>query len=510
MSKNKIFKATFIIMVVTVITRFLGLVRDVLVASNFGVGVESNAYIAAVSVPDAIFGIIGLAISTTFIPMLSEIKNKQGKEKMFEFSNNIITIISIICIILSLFGFLFTEEVVKLFVTGFDSETKALTVFLTKVSMINILFLCLKACFISMLQVCEDFVMPSILGLFFNAPIILYLAIFTPVSVVGLTIANVIGNILSVLVQIPSLYKHGFRIKPFINLKDERIRRTLILILPVIIGAGANSLNMIVDKNIASLVFSNGVSILDYGQKLIIFTNVAITTSIVSVMYPLMANKLNSGDGKGFLEYLSKSIVVIALFLVPIMMGFVFLRVEIINLIWVHGEFNDPQAILLTTTVFAAYALQLPFFGARDVLNSSLFSMQKTKVTTINGVIGVFTNIILSIILSKYMGVVGIAIASSIAACVTAVLLFNSTRKLIGGFNARPMIIKIMKIILASSIMIVVLYVINKLIGINNEFIILAINGIIGVIVFGVVCKLIKIEEFDEAVEMITKKVRKS
>lgn len=509
MSKNKIFKATFIIMIVTVITRCLGLVRDGLVISSFGVGIDSNAYIAAVSVPDAVFGIIGLAISTTFIPMLSEIRNKHGKEKMFQFSNNIISIISVICITISIFGFFFTEEVVRLFVRGFDAETMKLTVFLTKISMVNILFLCLKACFISMLQVCEDFVMPSILGLFFNAPIILYLAIFTPVSVVGLTIANVIGNILSVLVQIPSLYKQGFRIKPFINLKDERVRRTLILIMPVIIGAGANSLNLIVDKNIASLVFSDGVSILEYGQKLVVFTNVAITTSIVSVMYPLMANKLNSGDGKGFLEYLSKSIVVIALFLVPIMMGFVFLRVEIINLIWVHGEFNNPEAILLTTTVFAAYALQLPFFGARDVLNSSLFSMQKTKTTTINGVIGVVTNIILSIILSKYIGIAGIAIASTIASCITAILLFNSTRKIIGDFNVKPMLMKITKIILASAIMIIVLYIINKLTGINNNFIVLVVNGIIGAIVFAVICKAVKIEEFDEAVEMITNKLRK-
>lgn len=315
MSKNKIFKATFIIMIVTIATRFLGLLRDALVIGKFGEGIDTSAYIAAVSVPEVVFGIIGLAISTTFIPMLSEIKNRQGKEKMFEFSNNIITIISMICIVLSIFGFLFTEEVVSFIFRGFNQEAMQLTIFLTRISIVNILFLCLKACFVSILQVNEDFVLPSILGLFFNLPIILYLIIFTPLSVVGLTIANVIGNILSVLVQIPSLYKHGFRIKPFINLKDERVRRTLILILPVIIGAGANSLNLIVDKSISSIVAENGVTILDYGQKLVIFTNAAITTSIVSVMYPLMANKLNKGDGKGFLEYLSKSIVVISLFL---------------------------------------------------------------------------------------------------------------------------------------------------------------------------------------------------
>lgn len=509
MSKNKIFKATFIIMLVTVFTRCLGLLRDTLVLSSFGAGMENNAYIAAVSVPEAVFAIVGLAISTTFIPMLSEIKSKQDKNKMFEFSNNIITIIAIVCMVLSVLGFFFTKEIVSIIFPGYDADTMKLTMFLTRISIVNIVFLCLRACFVSVLQVCEDFIMPSILGLFFNAPIILYLIMFTPVSVVGLTIANVIGNVLSVLVQLPSMYKHGFRIKPVIDLKDERIRRTLILILPVLIGAGANSLNLIVDKSIASFFGEKGVTILDAGQKLVIFTNVAITTSIVSVMYPLMANKLNTGDKKGFLEYLSKAIVVISLFLIPIMTGFIFLRLEVISLIWGHGKFNNPETILITSTVFAAYAIQLPFFGARDILNSSLFSMQKTKITTVNGVIGVCTNIILSIILSKYIGVAGIAIASSIAACITAVLLFNSTRKIIGNFNAKPMIIKIIKITLASAIMIFTLYIINKVIGINNDLIVLIINGIIGAVIFAGACKFMKIEEFDEATLMIAKKLRK-
>lgn len=507
MSNNKVFKATFIIMIITILTRFLGLARDALVASSFGAGMETAAYIAAVSVPEAVFAIVGLAISTTFIPMLSEIKSKHGKDKMFEFSNNIISILSVICIVLSVLGLLFTKEVVGLFVSGYDVETMKLTVFLTKISIINILFLCIKACFISMLQVCEDFVMPSILGLFFNAPIILYLIFFTPVSVVGLTIANVIGNILSVLVQIPSLYKQGFKFKLFINLKDERIRRTIMLILPVIIGSGANSLNLIVDKNIASFLGDGGVTILDYGQKLIIFTNVAITTSIVSVMYPLMANKINSDDRQGFLEDLSKTIVVISLFLIPIMAGFIFFRVEIISLVWGHGKFNNPETILITSTVFAAYAMQLPFFGVRDLLNSTLFSMQKTKITTINGVIGVVINIILSIIFSRYIGVSGIAIASSIAGAVTAILLFNSTKKLVGDFDARIIQVKLMKIVLSSGIMIFGLYIVNKLIEINNNFIYLVINGLVGVIIFSIICKLVKIEEFEEAIEIIKNKL---
>ena len=90
---------------------------------------------------------------------------------------------------------------------------------------------------------------------------------------------------------------------------------------------------------------------------------------------------------------------------------------------------------------FLGYSLVLPFTGVRDILNSSLFSMQKTKVTTMNGVIGVIVNIILSITLSKIYGVFGVAMASTISSIVTAVLLFISTRRLVGNFDVVPMII---------------------------------------------------------------------
>ena len=106
MKGNKIFKATFVVMIVTLLSRVLGMVRDILVASNFGAGVYTDAYKAAVSIPDNLFTIIGLAISTVFIPMISKVKYEKGKEEMFKFSNNIISILSAISVLLLVFGLL--------------------------------------------------------------------------------------------------------------------------------------------------------------------------------------------------------------------------------------------------------------------------------------------------------------------------------------------------------------------------------------------------------------------
>ena len=235
MKGNKIFKAAFLVMIISILSRFLGLFRDMLVGYQFGVSIYTDAYKAAVSVPETIFTIVGLAISTVFIPMLSKVKYDKNKDEMFKFSNNIISILLVISIIIFALGFIFTNEIVSFMFDGFSKEKFTLTVFL-RITLFNLLFLSINACYTAMLQVCEDFVIPSILGMFFNAPMIIYLLCFNNISIVGLTIANVIGNFLRVAVQVPVLYKHGYRFKLFINLKDERIKKILILIIPVIIA----------------------------------------------------------------------------------------------------------------------------------------------------------------------------------------------------------------------------------------------------------------------------------
>lgn len=507
MKGNKVLKATLIVMIITIISRFIGFFRDILAAYHFGVGEKYDIYSAAVAIPESVFMIVGLAISTTFIPMLSEVKHKKDKNEMFRFSNNIITILTILSVIIFIFGIIFTEQIVKVFVSGFTSESIEITVLLTRISLINLIFLCINACFTSILQVCEDFIIPSTIGLFFNLPIIIYLVVFKEVSILGLTVANVLGNILRVLIQLPSLYRQGYKLRFFVDIYDNRIKQMIILIIPVIIGAGANSLNMIVDKSIASGLVSGSISALDYSQKIVVFINVAFTTSIISVMYPLMANKINKGDKDGFLEYLFKSIVVISLLLIPITVGVIFLRKEIISVFYSRGAFGE-NALILTSAAFFGYALQLPFVGVRDILNSCLFSMKKTKITTINGVVGVIFNILFNLILSKYLGVAGISLATCISAAITSILLFNSTRKLIGNFDVKPMVIKLIKILISSLVMLIILNIVNNVILIKNYFLVILTDGVIGASIFFISCILLKIDEVNDVIIIIKNKLK--
>ncbi|MDD2233687.1 MAG: murein biosynthesis integral membrane protein MurJ [Desulfitobacteriaceae bacterium] len=504
MSKSKILRSTLIIMVVSVFSRSLGFIRDLLIAANFGTGINTDSYNIAVTIPETLFMVIGLAISTSFLPVLSEQLIKNGKEEMYNFANRFITLLLIISVGVFVLAIIFAEQIVPIFARGFSGQKLVLTIFLTRITVFNLLFLAVNACFSAMLQVNEDFIVPSILGLFFNTPIILYLLLFHSYSIIGLTIANVAGNLIRVLVQIPPLIKHGYKFKLNFNLKDPRVKKVLILIIPVIIGAGANSLNVVVDKTIASSLKTGSVSALDFAQKLVVFLNTIITSSILTVTYPLIANKRNSGDSQALIEYIKKTIIYTLLLLIPISIGAIIFSQDIIKIVYMRGAFTQ-DSVDLTTLAFIGYLIGLAFYGLRDILNSALFAMNKTVDTTVNGIIGVTINIILNLSLSKIFGILGIAIATSSSLIITSVLLLFNLKRVINEFNLRLIFFKILKIICASVIIGLLIVIFNNLVRIEiNLGIILIVTGLAAIIYY-FLCLLFRINEIKEITSILRK-----
>lgn len=502
---KSLFKSTLIVMIMAVISRFIGFFRDILIANNFGASNYTDAYKTATSIPETIFMIVGLAISTSFLPMLSKVKVKKGTDEMHKFANNIINILVVISFIIFIVASFFPKEIVKLLANGLDEETLKLASELARISLLNIIFLTINACFTALLQVHEDFVVPSILGLFFNLPIIIYLLLFKSYNVHGLMIANVIGNFFRVAVQVPSLRSHGYRYKFFINFKDEKVKAILILIIPVVIGAGANSLNMIVDKRIASSLGEGAITTLDNAQLLITFINTIITTSISTVVYPILANRRNEGKNKEFLDILSKSIVFLAILLIPISMGVILFREEIITIVYKRGMYSE-SAVSLTVMALTGYAIGIFFTGVRDILNSILFSMGKTKITAKNGVIGVIINIALSLTLSKKFGILGITVASSIAMMVTSILLLINITKLVGEFKVKPLMLKLTKIVISSAIMSLVIILTKGFIDSMPIILFVIVGTIIGIITYFIMTLILKIEEVKEIVNLFKNK----
>ena len=125
------------LMGVTFISKILGFARDVVLASSYGAGVISDAYLMALNIPTVVFVMISTALATSFIPMYTEISNNKGKDEALKFTSNVISIVSIISLAIIALGIIFAEPLVKLFAMGFEGETLALTISFTKVFMLG-------------------------------------------------------------------------------------------------------------------------------------------------------------------------------------------------------------------------------------------------------------------------------------------------------------------------------------------------------------------------------------
>lgn len=514
MSKDKLVKAAGSIMIISLVSKLIGFFRDALIASTYGLTYRTDAYVMSLTIPNLLFGLFGLAITTTFIPILSESYRKNGKEDMFNFSNSIMNILMIISLILCIVGWTFTPQLVKLIATNFKGQTYALTVQLTKLSMINILFLSLNSGYMAILQTLEEFTAPALVGIIMNIPIILYILLGNKYGIVGLTIATIIGDGLQILTQVPWLKKNKYRYNFKIDFKDSRINKMFLLIAPVIIGTGVNQINTLVQNNMASGLPAGSVAALDYANKLNGLVYFTFAAAIVTVIYPSLSREGISDDYTVFKQHICDAVNNINLIMIPATTGLIVLRVPIISILFMHGAF-DKAAVDKTSVALFFLASGMIFWGIRDVFNRAFYALQDTKTPMINGVIGVSVNILLSILLVEKMGIGGLTLATTMSALVSCVFLVKDLRAKIGNVNGVNMFKTGLKIVISSTIMGVVIFFINNrlntyLFGLKGEILILIISIIVGVISYSLVLYLLRVKEFIAAVNFLKMKIKKS
>lgn len=500
MTGTKLVKSATVIMMMTFINKAVGFLRDSLVASAFGTTYVTDAYNMAMTIVDFLFIMIALAITTTFIPVLSDILNKKGKEEMFSFANNLINILVTISIIVVILSIYFAPLLVRLIAPKFKGETLVLAIQLTKISAVSLVFLVIHSAYTAVLQTMDDFVIPTIVGILLNLPIIIYILLGAKGGVVGLTVATVLGMVLRAIAQIPFLIKHGFKFRPTICFSDNRIKSMIILIIPVIIGAGANQINKVVDKTISSGLPEGSIAALSFGGRLsdVVYSTFAI--AIITVIFPTLSKTISENNSDEFKSYIIKTVNSINLIMIPSTVAMIVLSTPLVTLLFKRGAFDD-RSVTMTSQVIIFYSMGLTFYSLRDVFNKALFAMKDTRTSTINSIISVAINILLNIFSVKYLGLRGIAMSSAVSALICAILLYRSLYKKVCGVDGRAILVSGIKIIAASSVMGLAIILSYKLtITHFNSFAGMAfsilVSILIGATIYFILISLLKIEEF--------------
>lgn len=502
-------KTAILLMVLTIVSKIMGFVREIGLSYFYGATNISDAYLISVTIPTVIFALIGAGISTGYIPMFSSIETEYGEKEAKRYTNNLINIILLFCTFIVAFVLIFTEPVVKLFASGFTGETLALTIKFTKISIIGIYFTGVLFVFSGFLQIKGNFAMPALIGIPMNIIIIISLFISSKTDIMVLAIGTMLASISRLIFLIPSVKKKGYKYKFILDFKDKHIINMAKIAIPIIIGVSVNQINVLVDRSLASNLAVGGISALNYANKLNGFVQGIFVISISTAMYPMISKMAAKKDMKGLELSIIEAINTISILVIPATIGAMVFSKEIVSLLFGRGAF-DPKALSMTSTALFFYAIGMIGFGLREVLSRAFYSLKDSKTPMINGVVAVSTNIVLNIILSKFLGVGGLALATSISALLSSTLLTLALRKKLNGFSFRKIFGSWVKILLASLVMGVVAYFANRfLLAPLGESLALVISIAVGGLVYLAMLPFLKLEEVENIIKIVKDKIAK-
>jgi putative peptidoglycan lipid II flippase len=354
--------------------------------------------------------------------------------------------------------------------------------------------------FMAVLQIFDDFTPGALTGLVVSIPIIIYILIGRKYGIYGLAMVSVLGFGMQVLIQIPWLLKNKYKYSFKLNIHDKRIKKMLILVLPVLIGTGVGQLNVLVDRMVASGLPVGSIASFDYAYKLSGIVYSIFVYSIITIIYPNLS-KVNTNDNFiTFKKYICKSINVICMVMIPASLSMILLQRDIVEIVFKHGAF-DEKAVIMTANALGYLAIGMVFLGIRDVCDRAFYSLNDTKTSMINGVIGMVCCIISNLITVRYIGIRGLALSLTLSAVVSTVLLLRSLRKKIGGLNSRKILESNFKIIISSIFMIAFIWVLRQVLSpyftsLAGMIMLFVIYIVLGITIYVIGIKLLKLEEF--------------
>lgn len=395
--------AAFILGFTSLISALLGLIRDRLLASTFGLGDELDIYYAAFRLPDfismtLIIGAIGAAI----IPIFSE-NLVRGREEAFKYLSNFLNLFLILFILISGILFVFAPTLISLIAPGFSGEKKEMTVLLTRIMFLSPIFLGVSNVISGILRVFQRFLITSLAPIMYNLGIIAGILFFFPkIGLQGIAWGVVFGGFLHLLIQVPILNKVGFKPEKLFNILEPNFLRTIKLTLPRSVGLAASQINLIVVTAIASNLASGSIAALNLAESLsrplLTFVGVSFSTAA----FPALSLAFSKKDKEKFNKIFFSVFYKILLFILPLSLLIFLMRDFLVQIILKVGKFGFIDA-KLTAAALGMFLLGI-FAQALLLLTAKgFYALQNTKTPAFISIIGMILNIFFAFFLVKLL-----------------------------------------------------------------------------------------------------------
>ncbi|MFH1654513.1 MAG: murein biosynthesis integral membrane protein MurJ [Pseudomonadota bacterium] len=489
----------------TFLSRIMGLVRDMVMASVFGATNFADAFYVAFRIPNLLRRLTAEgALTIAFVPVFTEYLKKSRLDARVV-ASVVFTYLSLILVAISLLGILFAPIIIKVMAYGFTHEPQKyeLTVYLTRLMFPYVILVSLVALAMGILNSMKHFAAPAAAPVVLNLGIIfgaLVLSKLFNISIIGAAFGVLVGGMLQLIMQIPVLQREGmlpkFSFKPHPAMKS-----LLLLMIPSALGAAVYQVNVLVVTLLASFLPEGSISYLWFGDRLAEFPLGIFGIAIATAALPSLSDQASNRDMVSFRETINYSLRLSFLITIPAAVGLFILALPIVKLLFQRGKFNAATASATALTL-QYFALKIPFVSAVRNLVPGFFALRDAKTPVYVSTAVVALNALVAFILMQYLSYAGLALALAISSAFNYFTLFYLFRRKVGLLGGKRLMVSIIKTLLCSIVMAIVLYIGDIWIDIGAEvstwilMFKLLLTITIGIVIYISIIRLVSPNEF--------------
>jgi putative peptidoglycan lipid II flippase len=459
-------RATGVVGIAILCSRVLGLIREVVFAALFGATRSMDAFLTAFRAPNMLRDLFAEgALSTAFVTTFSRRIATEGDQSAWKLASKVATLTVVFMSAVSILGVVFAPALIHILAPGFPIEKAELTVFLTRIMFPFILLVSLAALVMGMLNAKNIFGMPAMASSFFNlGSIIGGVAFcywldpqadwrhphFSERGLIGLAIGTLIGGLLQLVVQLPSLGRVGFQFRPDLNWRDPGVRTILALMGPATIAASAVQVNVAVNSGFASALGDGPMTWLNIAFRLMQLPLGLFGVAVGTVTLPLVSRHAALGDIPSFRGALAHAIRLVLLLTIPAAIGLIVLANPIISVIYEHGRFTA-EATERTAEALRFYAIGLTGYASVKVLAPAFYALDKRNLPMLVSLLSILINFALNWYLTLHLkwGHQGLALSTSLVAITNFAVLYIMMRRYAKRLETGAMFLSITKLLVA-------------------------------------------------------------
>ncbi len=469
MSENhEVAKSTALIGGLTMVSRILGLARDMIIARIFAAGVIADCFFVAFTFPATMARLLGDGgFSISFIPVFTEELEKKGKHAAMQLAYTAFWAALIFVLLFTALGMVFAPWVVRLVAHGFEQEPgkMAIATQLTRQIFPYTIFLCFVAISMGILNSFKHFTMPAISPVLFNISMIASMLIINSryhltSTGLSLVIGVLAGGVLQVIVQIPTLWKYGFHFRPHLDLKHPGLLKMGKLMGMAIVGVMVYQLNVFINTFFVSS-FPGGRSYIYYADRLAELPLAIFGIALGTAILPNFSRHAARNDMKGLADSLNFGLGFLAFLIIPSLLGLTLLRMPIISVIYQGSNFSLADN-LATSRALLFFSLGLWASAGIRVVVPSYYSLKDARTPVICSAISMTLNLIGCALLTnipflrEHLGFAGVCLSTAIATVVNFFIHVVLLKRKLPGFLDRAILVKAGKCLLCSIPMIVI------------------------------------------------------